>query len=197
MATRTIAICFFALVFCSSASADERYEKEKEIYLDIVKNTPEIELPHKVFLLENFIKEHPASPFRGQSELRIAEYLQIHYTYKIVELKFEEEALVEKAGGDEKEIERVRNYYERQRRVALEERYVYTPIVYRYLTKIIVNRGREKAYHSLSDEWSEKTHLAAWALYYRGVWFGRSEDLRLLLKKYPNAASRAGGRKNL
>ena len=37
MATMTIAICFFALVFCSSASADERYEKEKEIYLDIVK----------------------------------------------------------------------------------------------------------------------------------------------------------------
>ena len=161
------------------------YDGEKAIYLDIVRNTPEIELPHKVFLMENFIKEHPASPFRGQSELRIAEYLQIHYTYKIMELKFEEEALVEKAAGDEKEIERVKNYYERKRRGALEERYVYAPIVYRYLTKIIVHRGKEMAYHSVSDEWDEKTHLAAWALYYRGVWFGRSEDLRLLLKKYP------------
>ena len=43
------------------------YDGEKAIYLDIVRNTPEIELPHKVFLMENFIKEHPASPFRGQS----------------------------------------------------------------------------------------------------------------------------------
>ncbi len=179
-----VAAAFLAnLAVPDLAAAD--YDGEKAVYLDIVRNTPEIELPHKAFLLEHFIGKFPDSPFRGQSELRIAEYLQIHYSYKITELKFEEEALIEKAAGDEKEIERVRSYYERQRRVALEERKVYAPAVYRYLSGIIANRGSEKTYHSVSDQWNDKEYLAAWALYYRGTWFGRSEDLRFLLNKYP------------
>ncbi|MBI5148033.1 MAG: hypothetical protein HZA37_02690 [Parcubacteria group bacterium] len=178
-----IAVFLTGLAVPVFVSAD--YGEEKTVYVDIVRNTPDLELPHKVFLLEWFIKKFPDSPFRGQAELRIAEYLQIHYSFKAVELKFEEEALIEKAAGDEKEIERVRNYYERQRRVAVEERKVFAPIVYRLLTKIIVNRGRERVYHSLSDEWSNEEYLAAWAFYYRGLWFAKGEDLRLLLKKYP------------